>query len=284
MKYPEIQIRSVLITGCSSGIGAATATVLRNAGWTVYPTARKDEDLQSLRDQGFDPIRLDLADSESVESAASEVLEKSGGTVSALVNNAGFAQMGALEDISRDALRAQFEINVFGLHQLTNLLIPVFRKQKCGRIVNVSSIYGVITAPMVGSYCASKYAVEAMSDALRVELRDSGIAVSLIEPGPIVSAFRRNAAANAGGTLNNTDSRFGDIYEKETTRRLKQVKKPDMFTRPPEAVAARIRHALESRRPRIRYLVTIPAYLGAFASRFLPARLIDHALAGKLPK
>lgn len=279
MKYPNVQNRSVLVTGCSSGIGAATARVLRDAGWTVFPTARKETDLQALRADGFDPVELDLADSASVQAAVQKTLERTDGRLGAVVNNAGFGQAGAMEDIERDALRRQFEVNLFGMQELTNGFIPGFRAQGFGRIVNVSSVYGRIAAPMVGSYCASKFAMEAVSDALRIELRHTGIAVSVIEPGPIISKFRKNAAAGSLETIDVEHSRFGDVYKKEAERRLKQEKKPDLFTRPPEEVAEKIRHALESTRPRRRYCVTIPAYLGSFAAHFLPAAWIDRVMA-----
>ena len=210
--------------------------------------------------------------------AALEILD---GEIGGLVNNAGFAQAGALEDVSREALRYQFEVNVFGLQELTNCFIPVFRNQGAGRIVNVSSAYGLVTAPMLGSYCATKYAVESLSDAMRMELRRSGIAVSLVEPGPIVTAFRRNAADQAARSLDVDASRFGKTYARLIDRRRKQEKKPDLFTRPPEAVAVKIRHALEAPRPKARYLVTIPAHLAAFGRRFFPTALIDRLLGGK---
>lgn len=283
MEYPPVENKSVLVTGCSSGIGAATAHVLREAGWRVIPTARKDADLERLKREGFEPLALDLSDSSSVQAASSELLGRLVGQLGALVNNAGFAQVGAVEDVGREALRQQFEVNVFGLQELTNSLIPAFRGQGWGRIVNISSVYGRITAPMAGSYCASKYALEALSDAMRIELRGSGVAVSIVEPGPIVTSFRKNAAAQASASLNAEESRFGAMYEKEVERRKKQLKRPDLFTRPPEEVAVKIRHALESRRPKVRYCVTIPAYVGVFASRFLPASLRDRMLARKLP-
>lgn len=283
MKYPLVQDRSVLVTGCSTGIGLATARVLRDAGWRVLATARKPDDLEMLKREGFDVLVLDVADSDSVQTAFAQAMVITGGTLGGLVNNAGFAQAGAIEDIDRDALRRQFETNVFGVHELTRLCLPVFQKAGVGRIVNVSSVLGRITLPLLGAYCASKYAMESLSDALRVEVQDAGIAVSLIEPGPIVSAFRRSAALRAEEAVALSQSRFQDYYEKEVERRRTQVKKPDLFTRPPEAVAVKVRHALESKRPRIRYPVTIPAYLGIFASRFLPARWIDRASARRLP-
>lgn len=279
---PPVEPRNVLVTGCSSGIGAATAHALRARGWTVVPTARKDADLDALRQEGFQPVRLDLADSASVSEAAEDTLRMFQGCVGALVNNAGYGQAGAVEDLSRDALRLQFEVNVFGMQELTNLLIPYLSKQGCGRIVNVSSVLGRIATPFVGAYCASKFALEALTDTMRVELRATGIAVILIEPGPIVSRFRKNAADRAAQFLPTRNSRFGERYEKEIERRRKREKRPDFFTRTPEDVAARIVRALETSRPRARYSVTFSAYGGAFARRFLPAGVIDHLLAGRV--
>lgn len=278
MKYPQVQTKTVLITGCSSGIGAATAQVMRAAGWRVFPTARKPQDLDRLKQEGFEPVSLDLAVSDSVQTAVHQVLELSNGQLGGVVNNAGFAQAGAMEDVSRDALCNQFEINVFGMIELTNGLIPTFRNQGYGRIVNVSSIYGRLASPMVGSYCASKFAMEALSDAMRLELRADGIAVCIIEPGPIVSRFRKNAAAGSLQTIDMECARFSEVYRKEAERRLKQEKKPDWITRPPEDVAYKIRHALESARPKRRYLITLPAHLGAFAARFLPTSWVDHVM------
>jgi len=283
MRIPKVQPRSVLVTGCSSGIGAATAVYLREAGWQVFATARKPDDLDALRTQGFSPIALDLADAASVESAIREVLGQTNGQLGALVNNAGFCQAGAMEDISRDALRSQFETNLFGLHQLSRGLLPVFRKQGCGRIVQISSVFGRLTVPMLGSYCASKYALESLSDALRVELWNSGIWVALVEPGAIVSRFRKNAAEALDRSVDRSASGFGPAYAHEIERRRRQVKKADFFTRPPEEVARKVLHALESSRPRRRYRVTVPATLAEFVVRFIPQAWTDPFLARRVP-
>ncbi len=283
MKRPLVQRRTVLVTGCSSGIGLATARVLRQRGWEVAPTARSDEDLAMLRADGFHPVRLDVADAESVRACARETLALFGGVIGGVVNNAGYGVPGALEEIPRDALRRQFEVNVFGAQDLTNQFIPVLRTQGWGRIVNVSSVLGRIVQPMTGAYCASKFAMEALSDALRVELWDSGIGVSIVEPGPIVSEFRRNAAATAEAVLDVAGSRYADHLRSEIDRRKRQEKKPDGFTLGPEAVAAPIAHALESAHPRRRYCVTILAHLGALAARFAPPALLDWANRHSLP-
>ncbi len=284
MKVSAVEKRTVLVTGCSSGIGQATARYLRDRGWDVLPTARKSADLEALREEGFDPIELDLGNSESVQQAIRSVLEKTSDGLGGVVNNAGVALPGAVEDLSRDALRKQFEVNLFGLQELTNGFIPVLRAQGWGRIVNVSSIYGRLAAPMVGSYCASKFALEALSDALRIELSGSGVGLSLIEPGPIVTAFRRNAAVLLEEDVINPNSRYNEAYIKQAARRKKQFKKVDFMNRPPEDVARRIAHALESAHPRRRYVITPPAHLGVFIARFVPAALVDRLLARELPK
>jgi NAD(P)-dependent dehydrogenase (short-subunit alcohol dehydrogenase family) len=283
MRVPPVKSRTALVTGCSSGIGAATAHLLRASGWRVFPTARREADCERLRNDGFSPVTLDIADAESVGKAVEAVLALTDGCLGALVNNAGFAQPGALEDIAREDLRRQFEVNVFGVHQLTAALIPAFRQAGAGRIVNVSSVLGRVAVPMLGAYCASKYALEALSDALRVELRNTGIAVSLIEPGPIISAFRRNAAETLTRSMDAASARYGQAYAKEAERRKKQIKRPDLFTRPPEAVAAKILHALEARNPHRRYRVTIPAYVGDWVGRFVPAALTDRLFLSRVP-
>ena len=282
MRYPPVKNKTVLITGCSSGIGLATALLLREHGWDVAPTARKEKDIERLRADGFSPIVLDLFDSGSVNNAAGEALELFGGTIGALVSNAGFAQVGAVEDISREDLRRQFEVNLFGMQELANRLIPQFRKQGWGRVVNVSSVYGRVTAPMVGAYCASKHAMESLSDALRMELRGSGVAVSLIEPGAIRTEFRRNAAEQAERSLDPQSAQFGKRYDRIISRREERLRKERPFSLPPEAVARKIRHALESSRPKARYCVTLPAHLAAFLRRVLPTSLIDRILSSSV--
>jgi NAD(P)-dependent dehydrogenase (short-subunit alcohol dehydrogenase family) len=283
MRYPPVSSKTVLITGCSSGIGAATAALLRNHGWTVIPTARKDEDLDRLRSDGFSPVRLDTSADESVRRAAEQALDLSGGHLGALVNNAGFGQPGAVEDLTRDTLRYQFETNLVGMQDLTNRLIPAFRNQGCGRIVNISSVVGRVSLPFFGAYSATKFAMEALSDAMRVELRGTGIAVSLVEPGPIDTRFGPNAADKAEADIDIDGSRFGNAYRDALTR-YRDDRPAAVFMKPPEAVAKKIRHALESSRPRTRYKVTIPAYLGAFLSRFAPDWAIDRMMATRWEK
>jgi NAD(P)-dependent dehydrogenase (short-subunit alcohol dehydrogenase family) len=281
MKLPPVAEKSVLVTGCSSGIGLACARVLRDAGWRVVPTARAQKDLDRLRADGFEPVRLDVADAASVEACAAETLRLLGGAIGGIVNNAGFGQAGAIEDLSREVLRYQFEVNLIGMQDLTNRFVPVLRRQGWGRIVNISSVLGRISMPFNGAYSATKFAMEAIADAMRVELWGSGVGVILVEPGPIVSEFRHNAAARAGATLDTEKAQFAAVYKKEIERRIRQQKKPDLFTKPPEAVAAKVRHALESERPKHRYCVTIPAYAGYWLGRLAPHALVDALMAGR---
>lgn len=285
MKYPPVPEKTVLVTGCSSGIGAATANVLRDAGWTVFPTARKQADLNRLEADGFHPVALDTADEVSVARAAETVLQQVEGRLGGVVNNAGFGQGGAVEDLSREALRYQFEVNLIGMQDLTNRLIPAFRRQGAGRIVNVGSIVGKISLPFFGAYSASKFAMEGLSDAMRVELQPTGISVSVVEPGPIATRFSENAGARADTTLQDPASPFEDLYRKERERREQPGQDRNArFRLPPEAVAEKIRHALESSRPKTRYPVTFPAHLGVVMKRFLPDRFIDWIMIERWKK
>jgi short-subunit dehydrogenase len=283
MKAAPVRTKTVMVTGCSSGIGAATAAMLRDRGWRVFPTARKDEDLRRLREQKLEAIPLDMADSASVGAAADQVFSLlDGQALGALVNNAGFGQGGALEDVSREALRYQFEVNLFGLQELTNRFLPGFRARGYGRVVNISSVVGRVSLPFYGSYSATKFALEAVSDALRVELAGTGIAVSLVEPGPITTRFGENARKAIKERVDVEASRYASVYRAALQEVRADKKYP--FEKPPEAVAKKIVHALESSRPRRRYCVTVPAYLGAVLRRVAPDGLLDRVMASRLTK
>ena len=269
--------RTILITGCSSGIGEHAARSLRERGWRVFATARKTEDVTRLEEEGFEALQLDLDDSTSIESAVDEVLRRTGGTLDALFNNGAWGLPGAVEDLTRDALRAQFETNLFGWLELTNRLIPVMRRQGHGRIVQCSSVLGYAPFPYRGAYSMSKFALEGLSDTLRMELRGSGIHVSLVEPGPIATRFRANAltAFRRWVTIE------GSVHEAQYRRQLERLQKEGPaapFTLPPEAVTEKLVHALESRRPRLRYPVTVPAIAFAWLKRLLPGRWMDLVL------
>ncbi len=280
MKAALVRARTVLITGCSSGIGATTAIHLRDRGWRVAPTARKPEDLERLRSDGFDPISLDVQSPEAVERAIETATRMFPEGIGALVNNAGFGQPGAIEDITRDELRRQFEVNVIGVHDLTRHLLPAMIGQGYGRIVNIGSILGLYALPFIGAYSASKFALEALTDALRAEMSGTGLGVSLIGPGPIRSSFRDNAASLTDGSVAGRVSRFDALYERGT-RTVKEGKAYSRGTLAPLAVAKKIEHALTSRRPRGRYSVTTQALICEQALRVMPRSVMQAILAYK---
>lgn len=269
--------RSILITGCSSGIGLCAAEGLQARGWRVFATARKPDDVAMLAAKGLEALQLDLDDSASIQRALDEVLARSGGTLDALFNNAGYGQPGAVEDLSRDALRAQFETNLFGMIELTNRVLPVMRRQGHGRIVQNSSILGYIVLAYRGAYNASKFAIEGITDTLRLELRGTGIHVSLIEPGPIKSRFRANAFAAYQRNIDAQASAHRACYAAMEAR-LQKVGPAAPFTLGPEAVLEKLIHALESPRPRARYPVTKPAHFFAVAKRLLPGAWLERIL------
>lgn len=267
-------MKSVLVTGCSSGIGLCIAEGLKQKNYNVIVTARKQKDIDALTEAGFEAIKLDLADTNSIHAAVDKLLSKTGGKLFGLVNNAAYGLSGAIEDLPIDALRKQFETNVFGTQELTNLIIPIMRKQNEGRIVQISSVLGFVTMKYRGAYCASKYALESLSDAMRYELNDTGIKISLVEPGPIKSEFRNNVVANFNKVIDKKKSLHADAYNKMES----EVGKPVPFTLDPEAVLKRVIHALESERPKARYYVTFPTYLFAFLKRLFPGALLDKIL------
>jgi len=267
-------MRSVLITGCSSGLGLYVAESLQKNEWKVFATARKEEDIENLKGKGIDAFFLDVTDSESIDKLVKDVSEKTDGKLYALINNAGCGYSGALEDITRDAMRKQFEVNVFGVHELTNKIIPIFRKNKTGRIINISSAAGRFSMPFMGAYSASKFALEALSDALRLELRNTDIKISIIEPGPLKSDFSKNALSIFQNQVKPPEnSHYKDIYEK--MGKYRQTKETKKNIPGPDALYKKVKHALESKRPKIRYLVTKEAYLAAYLKRLFPDRLLD---------
>lgn len=269
--------RSILITGCSSGIGHHAAHALKARGYRVFATARKPADVDRLQGEGFESLYLDLTDSASIRNAVDDILAATGGTLDALFNNGGYGQPGAVEDLSRDMLRAQFETNVFGTLELTNAVIPIMRQQGHGRIVQNSSVLGFAAMPFRGAYIASKFALEGLYDTLRLELAGSGIQVALIEPGPIESRFRANAYAVYQRTIDVEHSPFRETY-RAMERRLTKEGPAAPFTLGPEAVTVKLLHALESPRARPRYYVTFPTYLFGTLKRLLPTRGLDWVL------
>lgn len=267
----------ILITGCSSGIGYCTAVQLKQRGHRVIVSARKDKDVERLKNEGFETIKLDLADPQSVEQAVHELSGLTGGKLDALFNNAAFGQPGAVEDLSRETLRTQFETNVFGTQELTNRIIPWMRKQGHGRIIYNSSVLGFVAMTYRGAYNASKFALEGLADTLRLELRGTGIQIALIEPGPILSDFRKNALALYQQNIDSEQSPHRQIYAK-IVGRLKAEGPAAPFTLPPEAVAQKVIHAVEAKQAKIRYYVTFPTYLLGFLKRILPDAWLDALL------
>ncbi|MFK5912780.1 MAG: SDR family oxidoreductase [Woeseiaceae bacterium] len=270
--------KTILITGCSTGIGLCVAQALQKRNYRVFATARKMDDVEKLNSIGLESLQLELDSSTSIQSAMSEILKRTNGKLDALFNNGAYGQAGALEDISRDVLRQQFETNVLGWHELTNLVLPVMLQQGHGRIIQNSSVLGFVALKFRGAYSASKYAIEGMSDTLRQELEGTNIFVSLIEPGPIETEFRANSFAAYKKNINKETSRFKSDYE-ATEKRLGKKGAAVPFTLPPQAVLKRVIHALESNNPKPRYYVTAPTYLFAYLKRILPTKLMDKILS-----
>lgn len=272
------QQKTVLITGCSTGIGYCVAKGLKQRGYHVITSARRSESVEQLQKEGFECLQLDLADSQSIQQAFQQALQLSDGKIYALFNNGAFGLPGAVEDLTRDNLKFQFETNVFGWLELTNLVIPVMRKQGYGRIIQNSSVLGFVAMPFRGAYNASKYAIEGLSDTLRLELENTNIYISLIEPGPIISQFRANAVKALKQQIDIENSVHREKYH-GVLERLNKEGPAAPFTLPPEAVLKRVIYALESKRPKPRYYVTFPTYLFAFLKRILSHRQLDKILA-----
>jgi NAD(P)-dependent dehydrogenase (short-subunit alcohol dehydrogenase family) len=277
MPHEVNAIKSVLITGCSSGIGYATAVGLKEAGYQVFATARSQSDVERLQNEGFLSTTLDLDSSESITNAVQYVLDKSGGELYALFNNGAYGQPGALEDLSTDALKAQFETNVFGWHELINQVLPIMRKQGYGRIIQNSSVLGLISLKYRGAYNASKYAIEGLSDTLRLELMGSNIHMVLIEPGPVTSSFRKNAYSAFKNNINYQEGPNSEAYAKMIERFEGHTGK-DPFELPASDVMKKVLKALESKNPKAHYYVTVPTYIFGYLKRLLPTWLLDKIL------
>ncbi len=269
--------KSILITGCSSGIGLCTAQRLKQNGYRVFATARKAGDVEKLKQQGFESFLLDYTDSQTIKTTVQQVLAVTGGTLYALFNNGAYGQPGAVEDLSRAVLLEQFENNFFGWHELTNLIIPVMRKQGYGRIIQNSSILGLVAMRFRGAYNASKYAIEGLNDTLRLELHGSNIFVSMIEPGPISSRFRANALLYFKKNINTENSYFKSNYE-NLLKKLETEGPVVPFTLPADAVYTKVFKALTAKHPKAHYYVTVPTYLFCYLKRILSTRMLDVLL------
>ena len=266
--------KSILITGCSSGIGLASAIELKARGWRVFATARKPEDLAMLEGKGVEALYLDYAERHSVSSCAAEVSKRTGGKLDALFNNGAYGQPGAVEDLTREVLEAQFAANVFGWLQLTNLCLPLMRANGAGRIVHCSSVLGLVAMKWRGAYNASKFAIEALADTQRLELKGTGIHVALIEPGPIATRFIETALKFFDANINEKSSHYKQQYVRQRARLSGSTR--NKWKLPPEAVVKKLIHAVEAPNPRARYFVTVPTYMAAVAKRILPQPLLDR--------
>lgn len=265
---------TVLITGCSSGIGQDAAFHLAQRGWHVLATCRDAGDVARLRAKGLDSFVLDIADAQSVADGVRHALSL--GPVDALVNNAAFALPGAVEDLPRDGLRELFETNLFGTHDLTRRMIPHFRQQGRGRIINISSVLGLVGIRWRGAYAASKFALEGLTDVLRLEMADTPIKVVLVEPGPIATLIRQNSIPHFERWIDWENSARRDQYRDTLLKRLYHpAAKKDRFELPPRAVSEKLAHALEHPRPRPRYYVTRPTWFAGVGRRILSTRALD---------
>ena len=269
------KLKSVLITGCSSGIGLCLALGLRAEGYHVFASARKNSDVEKLKALGFEALLLDLSSSSSINTAVKE-LYKNTDELYALINNGAYGQAGALEDISRDTLEKQFQANVFGWHELTNLVLPSMRRTNLGRVIYISSVLGFVAMPLRGPYIASKFAIEGLVNTLRLELSDTNIKFSLVQPGPIESQFRANAYLAFKENVDSSNSSYLSQYN-VMIKRLESDKNAQ-FTLPPEAVLKSVSHALNSKSPKIHYRVTFPTKLFAILGRILPSSWMDKIL------
>lgn len=271
-------MRNILITGCSSGIGLHAARTLHSRGdWRVIASARNPDDLERLRKDGLTAVHLDMDDSDSIRRALAETLRLGDGRLDALFNNAGYGQPGAVEDISRAAMRAQFETNVFGLQELTNAVVPIMRSRGGGRIIHNSSVLGYVSLKYRGAYNASKHAIEALADTQRMELAGSGVHLILIEPGPVESRFRANAMRHFARHINATKSFHADTYKAMRAAWEQGGTMP--FTLPASSVTRALIKALESPRPSWRYRVTLPSHLFWYLRRILPMRWLYALLS-----
>ena len=265
----------IFITGCSTGIGLDAAQKLTIRGHRVIASCRKEVDVERITALGLETILMDVSDSTSIRRGFDLLLQKTEGKLDVLINNAGYEQVGALEDLSSSLLRRQFETNVFGLMELTRLAIPIMRHQGQGRIINISSILGFISMPFRGAYNASKYAVEGLSDTLRLELKTANIDVICIQPGPIESQFRENARNHSLKEIDTEHSAFKQHYEAMLEEYEKEKTANPPFTKPATAVTQKLIHAIESEKPHAKYPVTLPAYGFMILKRFLPTKALD---------
>ncbi len=275
----QIMQKSILITGCSSGIGLDAARTLRERGWRVFASCRQQPDCDRLKGEGFESPRIDYCDTDSIHTGLEQVLDATGGTLDALFNNGAHQLAGLVEDLPTDGLRAIFEANLFGWHELTRRVIPVMRAQRSGHIVQCSSGLGFVAIPWRGAYTATKHALEGLSDTMRIELRDTGIHVVLIEPGPITTMFREKGIPYFEKYIDWENSPRRSDYETRLLPRMYHGSGPDRFELPSSAVTGKLIRALESNAPNPRYYVTTATYIGGYLKRILSSRMIDRIVS-----
>lgn len=271
--------KTILITGCSSGIGYDCAHALRDAGWQVFAACRTKEDCARLQQEGFDSPLIDYSAPDTISTGLQAVLDSTGGNLDALFNNGAYAIPGALEDIPDAAMRAIFDANFFGWHDLIQKVLPVLRAQGHGRIIQNSSVLGFAAMPWRGAYNATKFAIEGYSDTLRMELAPSNIQVVLIEPGPIATQFRENSVRQFERWVAWRQSALAPLYEAELIKRLYASTEPDAYALPASAVSAKVLRALSARHPKPRYYVTTPTHVIGVLRRVLSTRALDKILS-----
>jgi len=267
-------MKTILITGCSSGIGEATAYYLKSCGYRVFATARKESDVERLHDDGFEAFYLDVTKKETIRETLHQILQLTNGTLDIVFNNAGFGQPGAVEDIKTDILREQFETNVFGLHEVMMQVLPIMQKQGYGKIINHSSVLGLVSLRLRGAYNASKYAIEGLSDTLRLELEGTNISITVLNTGPITSDFRKNAKQKTIDNIDIDQSRFKETYHKSLNSKKSDVP----FNLPPIEVAKVVEKIIKADKVKPRYYITKATYLLGFAKRVLSSRILDKIL------
>lgn len=270
-------MQNILITGCSTGIGYETARILKMREYKVYATARKQKDVERLKDFGFEAFYLDVTDHKSIKTVLDTIIEKDG-KIDLVFNNAGFGQPGAVEDITTEVLKQQFETNVFGLHELTRQVLPYMRKQGYGKIIQHSSVLGIVSLKFRGAYNASKYAIEGLNDTLRQELMGTNIFISTVNTGPVISDFRKNALLNFKKNIDIENSAFSDIYKKELNVKLESTKEDTPFTLEANSVAQVVLDIIYAKKPKPRYYVTKATTILGFAKRVLSTNLLDKLL------
>jgi len=265
---------SVLITGCSSGIGKETALYLKEKEYLVFATARDEKDVKELKELGFEAFLLDVTKPKTIKKTLKKILEITNGTLDVIFNNAGFGQPGAIEDLTTDVLKEQFETNLFGLHEVTNQVLPIMKKQGYGKIIQHSSVLGLISLKFRGAYNASKYAVEGLTDTLRLELKESNIDVTLLNTGPVTSDFRKNAVKNLKKNVDIEHSQFKEIYHKNMEANKSKVP----FNLPAISVAKVVEKIILTNNVKPRYYITKATYILGYLKRLLPTKTLDRIL------